>query len=537
MPEHSAALDDRPPLPRTLFDWLLVFGPGAIVASLTIGTGELIFSSRGGAIFGYRILFAFALISVLKWGLVVAISRHMVLSGVHPYKRFLDLPGPRGWVLILLLMLAAVCLPIWVSFHSSVLGNMTAWLTGTRDLLNGGMDYVWGGLILAGVLILTGTGGYSVLERVQLFIVGAMMFCAIIILIIYNPDWLQLLFGLVPQPLAYPDWLTAKYPDIAKYTVWEEATRYVGVIGGAGFDYLAYTSWLRDKKWGVLPEKATPQQLENIAADAVHPVRKWVRAPIIDSAISFILVVAFSAVFVATGAMILGPRHLVPNEDNFLSQQSQLFTQIHQLLLPLYVVGAYLTMGGTLYGTLEIACAIGDEIARAFATEWTVQKKRRLKRFIVAWCGSIAFAVLIWLGVRQAIPVKPVAESLESARTSASVHTATEKVANIAQDASRPKKLLLALLTPINLFTGVLSCGLICFATLWIDRFLPRQLRSPSWLIALNMFSGCVFLALGMKAYWDNENRALVIGAMLSIVALALILAVMLRGKIERAGP
>jgi len=78
-------------LPRRPLDWLKVFGPGAIIASLTIGTGELIFSSRGGAIFGYRILFLFIVISLLKWGLVVASSRHMVLTGVHPYRRMLDL--------------------------------------------------------------------------------------------------------------------------------------------------------------------------------------------------------------------------------------------------------------------------------------------------------------------------------------------------------------------------------------------------------------------------------------------------------------
>ena len=61
------------PLPSTLLSrtplaWLTVFGPGVIIASLTIGTGELIFSTRGGVLFGYRILFLFVLISILKWG-------------------------------------------------------------------------------------------------------------------------------------------------------------------------------------------------------------------------------------------------------------------------------------------------------------------------------------------------------------------------------------------------------------------------------------------------------------------------------------
>ena len=60
--------------------------PGAIIASLTIGTGELIFSTRGGSLFGYRVRYLFVLISFLKWGLVLATLRHMVLTGVHPYK-------------------------------------------------------------------------------------------------------------------------------------------------------------------------------------------------------------------------------------------------------------------------------------------------------------------------------------------------------------------------------------------------------------------------------------------------------------------
>ena len=42
--------------------------------------------------------------------------------------------------------------------------------------------------------------------------------------------------------------VAAAYPDIAAEPVWVETTRYVGVIGGAGFDYLAYTSFMRDKE-------------------------------------------------------------------------------------------------------------------------------------------------------------------------------------------------------------------------------------------------------------------------------------------------
>jgi len=292
------------PLPRRTLDWLKVFGPGAIIASLTIGTGELIFSSRGGAIFGYRILFLFIVISLLKWALVVASSRHMVLTGVHPYRRMLDLPGPRGWLPMTLLLIATVCLPIWISFHSGVLGNLTSWMTGTSEMLGGGMDYLWGAAILALVVAVTSLRGYSTLERIQLIIVSAMVLSAGVTLILYKPDWLGLFKGaFVPQSYSYPAWLSAEYPLIAKQPVWVETTRYVGVIGGAGFDYLAYTSFMRDKAWGqagVGP--ASEARLAEIAADPAHPVRRWLRAPLVDCSISFLVIVAFSAVFVASGS-------------------------------------------------------------------------------------------------------------------------------------------------------------------------------------------------------------------------------------------
>lgn len=548
MSATSPALETatRPRLPRTITDWLRVFGPGAIIASLTIGTGELIFSTRGGALFGYHILFVFVVISVLKWGLVISTSRHMILTGVHPYERMIELPGPRGWMPIMLLLMSTVCMPIWISFHSGVLGNLTSWLTGTRGLLNGGMDYVWGAGILISVLILSAVGGYTVLERVQMFVVTALVFCSGLTLILYNPDWLQLVMGVLPQPLSYPEWLPEKYPEIARHSVWVETTRYVGVIGGAGFDYLAYTSWLREKSWGVLPGKATPEQLEEIAANPDHEVRKWINAPIVDCAISFTLIIAFSAVFVASGAMILGEKQFVPNEDNLLNLQAQFVTKIHPLLLPLYVAGAFLTMLGTLYGTIEIICAIVDEIVRSFFHEWTDRSAKRSRRIVLAWCTPIALAILVWLFIRQASPVETAVSDLTSTtavesadQESAFAGAADPDEAAVAAGSAEPvrrnkPRVLLAILTPVNLFTGVLACGLICFVVIWMDRrWLPPELQPPTWLTAMNLASAAVFFGLGIKGYWDNENRVIVVSCMFGMFAMAMIVAAMAAPQLQ----
>src|SRR5437899_239643 len=109
---------------RNPFVWLTFFGPGAVIASLTIGAGELIFSSRGGAVFGYRLLWLFVLILAVKWVLAFATARHMVLTGAHPFQRWMELPGPRGWFPAVFFLLALVCFPIWVSFHAGTLGTL-----------------------------------------------------------------------------------------------------------------------------------------------------------------------------------------------------------------------------------------------------------------------------------------------------------------------------------------------------------------------------------------------------------------------------
>lgn len=516
-------------LPRTPLEWICLFGPGAIMASLTIGTGELVFSTRGGALFGYRILFVFTLISILKWILVVSTSRHMVLTGVHPYERMIDLPGPRGWMPIMLLLMSIVCLPVWMTFHSSVMGNLLSWVTGTRDWYDGGGDYLWGAAMLTSVIILSATGGYEVLEKTQTFVVLAMVACACLTLFLYQPDWLQMLTGLIPQRLDYPDWLPESYPEIARHSEWVETTRYMGVIGGAGFDYLAYTSWLREKDWGVLPGRATPQQLQEMADDPQHDVRQWVNAPFVDCAISFLLVIVFSAVFVASGAMFLGPAHVVPDENNLLNLQARFVTQIHPWLLPLYIVGAFLTMLGTLYGTLEVACNLTDEVVRSFFAEWTKERSGRLRTVTIAWCSCIAFVLLTWFFIRHnaiASELKPTA-SPPRTQSSPTVHNEEQSPATSSSERRvQPPRLLLTIMTPVNLFTGVLFCGLICLTTVWMDyRWLPSNLRPPAAFSVFNVIAGLLFLALGMKGYWENENRTFALASMVGLFAISVLIA------------
>lgn len=495
--------------------WLTIFGPGAIIASLTIGTGELIFSSRGGALFGYRVLFLFVVISVFKWVLVFSTARHMVLTGVHPLRRWLELPfGPRGWLPAVMFVFAAICIPIWVSFHASILGELFASLTNSRDLLNGATKHLWGAAILICVVKLALAGGYAALEKVQIFVVVVMLIAVSVALILLRPDWLEMLLGIIwPRPLAYPEWLlndtSPEMRAIAAQPIWVEASLYVGVIGGAGYDYLAYTSFLRDKRWGLAGARTSGAVPTEMAESERRQLKQWIRAPLIDCTVSFIIVILFSAVFVTSGWLVLGPRHEIPAEGSFLDHQKQFLAPS---LYPLYVVGTMFAMLGTLYGTLEVAPAVLRESFQLLDKhDRTTDQANRLRRIALLWSAAGAFVVLMVSFAVQCL-----------------------------SGASKPPGLT-TLLIPANLFTGVLSCGIICLLNPWMDLALPRQLRPAAIMVGLNVIAGSTFVFVGIKGYWDFGSKELgdfggskALGILAGTIAAGFVVARVLRSMIVR---
>jgi Mn2+/Fe2+ NRAMP family transporter len=481
------SINEEPPAPPQRLEalrsghparWLTVFGPGAVIASLTIGSGELIFSSRGGALFGYRMLSVFLLVCLLKWALTFATARHLVLTGAHPFQRWMGLPGPRGWLPVVFLLLAIPAFPIFVSFHSGTLGTLVAALTGSSDSLEGSGYLVWGFAILVAIGTLALTGGYRQLEIVQLVVVALLLVSTVLAVFLIRPDWFAMLKGIFTLPVtAYPDWIE-KYPEIANRPVWVELTTYVGVVGGSGYDYLAYGAFLREKHWGNAGKTVITDEPAKIES-----ARDWIRAPLVDCAISFTIVFLFSAVFVACGTEVLAVHEQIPKGDNLLTLQAEFVAVVSPWLKPIYYAGAILAMAGTLYGTIKVAPAILRELARALLPEKAkLWQSSRLERVAVIWVclGGVVVLVL-----------------------------------KLATASSQQPPGLIELVTPANLFTGVFACGIICLLSVWADqRHLSKRLRPPVVVTILNILGGILFLFLGIKGYWDHSgSRAMFIFA------------------------
>lgn len=466
---------------RRLVDWFTLFGPGAVLASLTIGVGELVFSSRAGALFGYRLFWLFVLALVLKWILVFGSARHIVLTGAHPFQRWMNLPGPRGWFPLTFFLIAIPCFPIWVCFHAGTLGTLLSFQFGTESSLRGGSHLLWGAFLLTATLVLSLRGGYAALERIQLLIVVLMLGSVLVAVFFVRPDWAAFLQGLIPQTVAYPDWANAhSYPDVVARPVWLEVTTYVGVIGGSSYDYLAYASYLRDKRWGRAGlATANPEDLLKMDRRSAAELRTWLRAPLIDCTLSFAAVLLFTAVFVVGGAVVLGPQHQLPAGSNLLSLQAEFLATLHPWFRYVYFAGAFLAVLGTLYGTIEVAPTILREMAIAFGASPAGERQARLRFWSILWAGAGGLVVLIGTLIYH------------------------------MQSGSDKAPGLIAILTPANLFTGVLGCGFICLLNFWMDRqFLPKSWRPSLASSASGMAAGILFLGIGLVACWDHSRWA-----------------------------
>ena len=443
--------------------WFGFFGPGAVIASMTAGSGELLFPSRMGAMFGYRLLWIFPLVALLKWVMVYSSTRHLILSGAHPLERWDGIPGPRGWLPIFFFTIYIVCTPFWASFQLGLLGSISGSILPHGDL------YFWATVWVVVAFVLLASGSYTFLERAQMLILGLMFVCTLIAVLYVHPEWFEVIKGfLLPQLPEYPSWVPEKYPVFRDRKEWLELTIAATVTGGVAGDYFCYVSFLREKRWGRSDMGiASESEIELIEQDTAHPARLWIKAALIDTVLSMVMIVLIAVGFSILGSVILQDQQLVPARDEeLLLHQGQFLKSLSPLLLPLYQLAVFLAFFGNVYGGPEMVSRVSYEYSRSRGWQWLSQ--RSIRRFAILWTllGSLA---VVWL--KRAFP----------------------------------ETRLVDIITFPSIYAGMIMCGFYCLVNPWVDRhFLPAGLRMNPYLVLLNLVAGAVFCLIGIRTMWEQ---------------------------------
>ena len=206
MTENNHTKIEYPPLGEEFSGgWLRllrIFGPGAIIASVTVGTGETIFAPRAGATFGYALFWVIVVAVLGKGVMVYAGARHLVLAGEHPVQAWARFPGPRKLVPILMGLLVVLAFPLWIAALADAVSSLCIWITGVGGSMSWGRPLWATGIILAAML-LSLVQTYNIIERVSLAILGLKVIFILIAVLIVKPDWLAALWGAIVPHLPH----------------------------------------------------------------------------------------------------------------------------------------------------------------------------------------------------------------------------------------------------------------------------------------------------------------------------------------------
>lgn len=454
----------------SLLSMLKWFGPGVIMASVSIGSGETLFASRGGAIFEYTIIWCLIAGLFLKGVQIYTSARYMALSGEHPMESWRYLPGPKAWFPWFLLIITVVCFPFLLASLSLLIGTFINWIAGIEGAGQGFYARLWSSLLICLAAVMSLRQGYGFLELSQKVIVGLLLGSIIIAAIACKPAIGGMLAGLVPSVPVYEPWVKEGFPKIAAKPVWIEVISYVGIIGAGLPAYIGYLGFLRDKKWSFFQSERICNHRSDgkfreieMSDENVKQGRSWLLPVRIDVGLSFLCVFVFSAAFMVLGADLLHPRQLIPDKMNLVNYQAVFLTKLHPSLLYLYQVGIFAAIGGTVFATFDVWTKTTYETLLPIVAKPAALEYGRVKRYVMAW-SVIVGMIVMWAGLYWSPLSNPV---------------------SIVQIPA--------------LIGGSTGCGLWCIGLWWIDRAnLPVGLRLRAWQQVLLIVSGITLTALGL---------------------------------------
>ncbi|MEE2822108.1 MAG: Nramp family divalent metal transporter [Acidobacteriota bacterium] len=408
-----------------MFKYIKHIGPGAIVASATIGAGETVLAVRVGAWGGYDLLWLILLAAITKSFLTLyLLGRYAAMSGEVVADRLVNFPGPRGWVLWTILVLEALVAPLVFVVIAVPCGQLMSQVLATVGVA---ISYKWLALLFVSLAI--GFGAvqrYGTLEKSQMIVCSILFVGTVTATLLVGPNLVEIakgLFGFGHFP-AYPDWLPSEISNRSQFL---EMASVFGYAGSIPMNYVVYSNWVLIKGWTVTRSSNARTDFHR----GLGPLR-W------DVGFNAILVLVVTAAFMIAGAAILRPLHRIPDGFNLLTEQTHIFSQISVLMVPLYYAMILTALWGTLNALPDIYVRGGHSfLCRLLSRD--LEYSKFMKVFAVTMMG------LTWLFIwTETTPI--------------------------------------FMIDIVALFSTNIGVGIVCIAALWLDHQLPPERRASLWI-------------------------------------------------------
>ena len=314
-----------------------LIGPGLILASSIVGSGELIATTVLGAENGYTLLWLIILSCFIKIVVQNELGRYAIGTGETTLEAFDRVPGPRfrvGWMVW--------CWFFMVMFTLMQVGGM---LGGIAEVLHGQlalsqdadasrMTWVWViNLVTVGLLI---GGKYAVVEKTAMGLVVTFtvltVSCAFILLKLPEYfSWSEVLRG-----------LSFQQPEGGIAT----AVAVFGITGVGATELVMYPYWCIEKGYAsyVGPRDDSPAWVRRAFG--------WIKVMGVDVLNSMVIYTFATVAFYLLGAGVLHGMGLVPQGSEMVSTLSNLYTQtLGPWSLPIFLAGAVAVLYSTVFAS------------------------------------------------------------------------------------------------------------------------------------------------------------------------------------------
>jgi Mn2+/Fe2+ NRAMP family transporter len=380
--------------PQTLWQSLAHLGPGIVLASSIVGSGELIATTIVGAEAGFVLLWLIILGCAIKVAAQIEIGRTTLTWGRTPLDAFNRVPGPRfagmgwiywGWVFMTALIvvqqggiLAGVAqslsggLPVtatgreWNRLHDEAADMRVAEAAVRRrgdateaDAIHARLEAITGAMhalpsppdetiwaVVVGVVtaVLLGVGRYRLIERVSILLVGTFTLVTLLSLVMLqcDPAWAissgEIISGLIPS---LPPSVGGRSPLVT-------ALATIGIIGVGASELMIYPYWCLEKGYG----QAVGARDDSPAWAA--RARGWLKVMQLDAWGSMIVYTTVTICFYLLGAATLGRLGLRPSGGEMVRTLGAMYAPVFgDWARGVFLVGAF----AVLYSTLFVAAA------------------------------------------------------------------------------------------------------------------------------------------------------------------------------------
>jgi len=327
---------------------LALIGPSFVWCAEYIGSGEVILSTRVGAILGPAVLWAIIVGIFLKYWIGMSGARYTVCTGEGMIDMFARIPGPKNWVVWIVLVAQFASGAVSIGSIAAAAGIFINSLVPISP-------YFGGLFVTVFCLVVVWSGVFNVLKIIMSFFVLIVIIGVLYVAINVIPGMDGLAQGLLFKIPAVPEWALGLKG--VSSNPWREILPLLGWAAGGFASQVWYTYWVLGAGYGAANGRgygvpADVDMLKNMTRTTAERIKGWCRVVYTDATVAMVIGILVTSGFLIAGAGVLGPNQTAPDGAEVAVELSTIFSSTW---------GAF---GGFLFLLAGAAALIGTQIGQ-----------------------------------------------------------------------------------------------------------------------------------------------------------------------------